>query len=51
MQTGTASTDGFIGPGILDKIAHVFSRIIGVPGVVERFLGDYRTSVWEKQNQ
>lgn len=43
MQTGAGSSDVLIGPGMLDRIADVLSRIIGVPCVVERFLGNDST--------
>lgn len=51
MQSGTASSDATIDPGILDRIAYVFIRVIGTACVVERFRGDHGTTVWEKQEQ
>jgi len=40
MQSETAALTDLIGRNILDRIAYVFSRLIGVSCVVEHFLGD-----------
>lgn len=45
MHTEMASFNRNIGRDMLDRIAHLLSRMIGVPFVVEHYLGDYGTAL------